>query len=567
MFQDFVKDDGITTTEQDEASSTILSPKQDNSGSKKDVLTSSNVARQTVYDTRSHVKHSRQDVETCDPTSGKMSPNASKPIDISPLVDELVSTSRFDNDEKDNIGDMLADELPLIDLGNDLSYIIDIGDDPVSKAEENVLKQFSNVDDIVQQELSSENLPKTSAVGFSSEGKQQGFNEIKEDNKSQNVSSDLKQDAKSGPKNVKVTERVNSLSTFQVIGKALASSEDCCKLDGSAFETDKQGKTSSILKTSTQNETPMPGLSSNDLDLLSTSLSKSRELDSFSKVASKAEISSNSKTVTDEELVYNEPRSAENTSSENTKTLTEHRRQENESNLVENLENILDMTLEDQRNKTCQANLSKKSPMRADGQLVISNTATTLEAHQRTETTISSISNTNSMQQVMQRKTGAVGGSQYQVSPKIFRQESTNEKPLLEGAEVTSKSSPVSALKSRQVGRQPTEMEATESLTTASQEIREKENQQLGFQLTISDAASAQESSEIRGFHQSEAVNQQYLVQGNEEKQENIDEKFSGSELVSFDDSLVRTSNRKRKAPPPRDLSVHPPGWVRSALL
>ena len=51
-----------------------------------------------------------------------------------------------------------------------------------------------------------------------------------------------------------------------------------------------------------------------------------------------------------------------------------------------------------------------------------------------------------------------------------------------------------------------------------------------------------------------------------DENPENIDEQLSGSELCSFEGNLVRTSNRKRKAPPPRDLSVHPPGWVRSAL-
>ncbi|XP_046854120.1 transcriptional activator spt7-like [Xenia sp. Carnegie-2017] len=28
----------------------------------------------------------------------------------------------------------------------------------------------------------------------------------------------------------------------------------------------------------------------------------------------------------------------------------------------------------------------------------------------------------------------------------------------------------------------------------------------------------------------------------------------------------IRSSNRKRKAPPPRDISLHPPGWVRGAL-
>ncbi|XP_028412808.1 BRCA2-interacting transcriptional repressor EMSY-like [Dendronephthya gigantea] len=52
----------------------------------------------------------------------------------------------------------------------------------------------------------------------------------------------------------------------------------------------------------------------------------------------------------------------------------------------------------------------------------------------------------------------------------------------------------------------------------------------------------------------------------NEGRQENTEEPSSGSEVGSPEGNLVRTSNRKRKAPPPRDLSVHPPGWVRSAL-
>ena len=59
---------------------------------------------------------------------------------------------------------------------------------------------------------------------------------------------------------------------------------------------------------------------------------------------------------------------------------------------------------------------------------------------------------------------------------------------------------------------------------------------------------------------------QEHSIQEDGGRQENIEEQLSGSEASSLEGNLVRTSNRKRKAPPPRDLSLHPPGWVRSAL-
>ena len=47
------------------------------------------------------------------------------------------------------------------------------------------------------------------------------------------------------------------------------------------------------------------------------------------------------------------------------------------------------------------------------------------------------------------------------------------------------------------------------------------------------------------------------------------EEQFSGSDTGSTEGGPIRTSGRKRKAPPPRDLSLspHPPGWIRGALL
>ena len=79
----------------------------------------------------------------------------------------------------------------------------------------------------------------------------------------------------------------------------------------------------------------------------------------------------------------------------------------------------------------------------------------------------------------------------------------------------------------------------------------------VGISTQAEESCQTMETREIQSVHESNK---------DDEKHENTDEYLSGSELGSPEGNLVRTSNRKRKAPPPRDLSVHPPGWVRSAL-
>ena len=79
----------------------------------------------------------------------------------------------------------------------------------------------------------------------------------------------------------------------------------------------------------------------------------------------------------------------------------------------------------------------------------------------------------------------------------------------------------------------------------------------VGISTQAEESCQTMETREIQSVQESNK---------DDEKHENTDEYLSGSELGSPEGNLVRTSNRKRKAPPPRDLSVHPPGWVRSAL-
>ena len=104
-----------------------------------------------------------------------------------------------------------------------------------------------------------------------------------------------------------------------------------------------------------------------------------------------------------------------------------------------------------------------------------------------------------------------------------------------------------------------TERAETDEMVTSN--IKEKSHDALDKDpLTSNTTTQKQESCEMP---ETQVIQES---KDDDRKCENTDEQLSGSELGSPEGNLVRTSNRKRKAPPPRDLSVHPPGWVRSAL-
>jgi hypothetical protein len=508
-------------------SSSIFSPTQDNTESRKDVLTSDlDLIQQTLQDFEqrtnlTHVGHSLQELNKSNPETGKE--DTSKPIDLSPLVNELISSSPFDVDKKEfedldpsNLiqtstvdgdivagnSDLFVGELPVLDLDSDLtlSEIInsDVGDIvSASTAVEKVLEQFSpvdvdTIDGVLQQEIMD---LQECTTNLSNKTKQQEFVEMKKDviSQAEDVSSDRKQEVESNPKDLNITEQVNELSSL----KDTASSEQNVgfkdKLGDNVVETGENVGTldeQTLLKKSKQGEIEFPDFPNNNGNLGSTSQSKNDDVISVSTVDATSEISQDTRNTSDKEPASSESCSSGNTSSENIKT-TENKQEPavSESILgseVKNRENQVNTTGEDETNEMIISSTQEKS-----------NLTEVLDQDAISTTTQAKKSNlTEILDQDAISTTTQVKKSNL---TEVLDQDATS---------------------------------TTTQATTGSEEIEVTEG----------------DSNNDDG------------------KQENIDEQLSGSEFVSPDGNLVRTSNRKRKAPPPRDLSVHPPGWVRSAL-
>ncbi len=460
-----------------QVSSSILT--QDNTESNKNVLkpldldlieqTLQDVERGTASDLTGH---SLRDVnqnksgQILEDTSSKTGDVVAESIDLSPLVNELISSSSpFDVGSKEfedlvpsslvetsttgdgivsgnNVGDLFVGELPVLDISSsDLSNLSaettnsDVAD-VASKEEENVIKQLSHLDTTGSV---LEANTKESSDNLTNERKQQEFVEMKKDVISQveNVSSDTKQEA---PKGLNITEQELSQDT----GDPARSDQNVALKDndkpGNNIQTDKSAlDEQKLLKNSKQEETGLPDDPNNEGNLDSTSQNKNDDVISVSIAGPTSEIVQNTGNARDKKPSESCP--GANTSSENIKT-SEDKQQAVGSNFeseVKNPEDNVTTAGEDKTNEMMSPQEKDKLP--EDN---ISNTTTT------------------------------------------------------------------QALETQQ-------------------------------------------------------VTQEHSSKDDDGKQENLDEQLSGSEIVSLEGSL-RTSNRKRKAPPPRDLSVHPPGWVRSAL-
>ncbi|CAB3992276.1 BRCA2-interacting transcriptional repressor EMSY-like isoform X1 [Paramuricea clavata] len=534
LLEDFIKDDDIEVRKRTQVSKSIFSPTQDNTESRKDVLTSDlDLIQQTLQDFEqetnlTHVGHSLQELNKSNPETGKE--DTSKPIDLSPLVNELISSSPFDVDKKEfedldpsnliqtsTVGDdivagnsdLFVGELPVLDLDSDLtlSEIInsDVGDIvSASTAVEKVIEQFSpvdvdTIDGVLQQEMMD---LQECTTNLSNKTKQQEFVEMKKDviSQAEDVSSDRKQEVESSPKGLNITEQVNELSSFQDTASSEQNVSLKDKLGDNVVETGENVETldeQTLLKKSKQGETEFPDFPNNNGNLGSVSQSKNDDVISVSTVDATSGISQDTRNTSDKEPASSESCSSGNTSSENIKT-TENKQEPAVS------ESILGSEVKNRENQV--------------------NTVTTGE-DETNEMIISSTQEKSNLTEVL---------DQDATSTTTQAKKSNLTEVLDQGA-----------------------------ISTTTQAKKSNLTEVLD-QGAISTTTQAEESCQTTGSEEIEVT----LGHFNKDdgKQENIDEQLSGSEFVSPDGNLVRTSNRKRKAPPPRDLSVHPPGWVRSAL-
>lgn len=107
-----------------------------------------------------------------------------------------------------------------------------------------------------------------------------------------------------------------------------------------------------------------------------------------------------------------------------------------------------------------------------------------------------------------------------------------------------------------------------QSIDEASEAIINESEKQQSDSLTLSHSSSSTMSVMSESCATEDKVES---LAGNEtgSRIDSGEELPSGSETGSTESTIVRTSGRKRKAPPPRDLTLtaHPPGWIRGALL
>ena len=431
------------------ASSSIVT--QDNPEPRKDVLPSLDLIKQTL-------KNVEQETEQLlENTSAQTTDEVTETLDLSPLVNELISSSSFDEDSKEldnivpsdlsststadvvsgnSVSDLYVGELPVLDLcSSDLSNLSETSSSNVSdastKERENVLKQLDTMDDLLQPEMAEVDMKKN--IDNSTTKHKQDFVEMKKD--VQIKHSGTIQDAESYPNNLNLTEQVGEIPSSQ--NTADTAKSDVVEI-GESAETIDNGRS---LKFSKEETTKLPDVPNNEENLDSTPRSKNNVI-SVDTPDPITEIFPDS----ERDKQFSETCRSTNVSNESIET-SENKQNSAGSNLESEIKNLKDTVNTREEDKNIE--------------MVESN-----------------------------------------------RQE--NDK----GAEVVNK---------------------------------------------ISNTTTSQESK-------TEGVRQEQSSKDDDGKEENVEEQLSGSEILSHEESLVRTSNRKRKAPPPRDLSVHPPGWVRSAL-
>lgn len=430
------------------------STQQEKNESKKDVLT--NLLQQTLEDVQpsaggdlSHVEHSSQRIDKANNQGTSTSTmRTSKPIDLSPLVSELISNNPFDFDKKQfedvsdlvqstDGGDLFVGEFPVLDLARELSNVSEtiksdaknIGSTNTME-EDKIIKQFSPVEKQVGvassslEELLDGNKPR-GGVDPSTKEEQQECDD-KKDSQDKHTSCDMNKD-------------VNASEHLQ---DKLASSRS------NKVGDEKQGE---------------PTASNENVGL------KEKTEDDIVETMKTVE------TIDDQKLIKD--------SKQEIRTLSELR------------------------------NIS-----------VSSTTGVMSEKSQNSEVTENEATNVN---------TSSADASENKEKPDIFWN-------TLESVEKHS--------------TKQTEAEAKEKKDDTGPDRGNKES--------LNKAAVV-----VKEYSQTpETQVTQEQLNKNEGRQENTEEPSSGSEVGSPEANLVRTSNRKRKAPPPRDLSVHPPGWVRSAL-
>ena len=477
LFEEFIKDDDIPVNKRTPVSSSIAT--QDNTESRKDVLSSLDLIKQTLQDTQrdpksdiTHVGHSLQELnkkndetgQLLENTSTKTSDEVTGTFDLSPLVNELISSSPFFDDSKElkdivpsnvtqtntvvtgnTVSDLYVGELPVLDICssdlNDLSSNSNVSD-PATKEKENVPKQLDTTDALLQQGKAETDI-KTNADNLTTESKQH-FAEMKKDAPIND--SDTKQEAESNAKSPNFIEQGKKLSSSQsTVDMARSDLNDRLndKPRDNIVGTDKSAETlyeQRLLKYSKLETSKFPDdVLKNEGNLNRTSQSKNNDVISVDTTGPASEES--------QDIVRNK-----------------------------------------QFSESCRGtNISNKN--NEDKQQLPG----------------------SCLERELRNPKGTVDAGGEDINNEMLKS-STQEDA--DGSEVLDKMSDT----------------------------------------TITQAAKTEE------------VPQEQSSKDDDEKQENIDEQLSGSEIVSPEESLVRTSNRKRKAPPPRDLSLHPPGWVRSAL-
>ena len=471
--QEFIKDDDSPVNKRTPVSSSIVT--QDNTESRRDVLPSLDLIKQSLKDTQldaksdlTHVGHSLQELNKNNDDTGQTSTKTSDEVagtfDLSPLVNELISSSRFVDDSKEledivpsnvtqtntvvtgnTVSDLYVGELPVLDICssdlNDLSSNSNVSN-AATKEKENVLKQLDTTDDLLQQGKAETDIKKN-ADNLTTESTQD-FTEMKKD--AQIKDSDTKQEAELSAKSPNFIEQGKKLSSSQStvdIAKSELNDRLNDKPRNNIVETDKCAKTldeQRLLKYSKQETSKLPDdVLKNEENLNSTSQSKNNDVISVNTT---------------------DPASEESQDTDRNKEFSE---------------------------SCCGTNISN---------------------------------------------------------------ENNEDKQQLPGSSLESEiKNPKDTVDVRGEGIN------NEMLKSSIQE--EDDASEVLDKISSTTIAQASKTEEV-GLEQSS--------KDDDEKQENIDEQLSGSEIVSPEESLVRTSNRKRKAPPPRDLSVHPPGWVRSAL-